>query len=86
MIAGTLIGLYFIHRRSREEYQVKLEQYYTEQVAYRESLFSLSHTRDSLLSLPKNTHPDVARQSLLVPSQGYSDHDRSSSPRDDDHK
>jgi hypothetical protein len=54
VIAGVLIGLYLIHRRSREEYQVKLEQYYTEQVAYRDSLFSLGATRDSLLSLPKS--------------------------------
>jgi hypothetical protein len=68
VIIGTGVGLFFIHKRSREEYQVKLEQYYTEQTAYRQSLFTLSNTRDSLMRLPKNTTPDVARQSLLVNS------------------
>lgn len=32
VIFGTLGTLFIIHRRSREEYQVRLEQYYTEQV------------------------------------------------------
>lgn len=51
------------------------------QVAYRESLFHLGQTRDSLLSLPRNTHVDVARQSLLVPGEAG----EGSSPREVQH-
>lgn len=66
LVSGVGIGLFFIHKRSREQNQIKLEQYYTEQVAYRQSLFTLGQTRDSLLNLPKGTSADGARQSLLV--------------------
>jgi hypothetical protein len=66
LVVGVGIGLFLIHRRTREQNQIKLEQYYTEQVAYRQSLFTLGQTRDSLLNLPKGTNADGARQSLLV--------------------
>ncbi|KAL7425219.1 hypothetical protein Q5752_000907 [Cryptotrichosporon argae] len=64
LIGATMIALWFAHRRSRRENQVKLEQYYNEQVAYRQSIMSMSHAKNSLLSLPPNTSPDIARQSL----------------------
>lgn len=54
-MAGTLLGLYMLHRKGRQERRIKLEQYETEQMAYRQSLASLSHAHQSLMALPKNT-------------------------------
>ncbi|WWD20420.1 hypothetical protein CI109_104896 [Kwoniella shandongensis] len=64
LIGGVMTGLWLMHRRSRKENQIKLEQYYNEQIAYRQSIMSMSHAKNSLLSLPPNTSPDFARQSL----------------------
>lgn len=33
VIVGTLTGLWFLHRRNREEKQIKLENYYNEQAS-----------------------------------------------------
>ncbi|KAL1412561.1 hypothetical protein Q8F55_000308 [Vanrija albida] len=65
LIVGVMTGLWFLHRRSREEHQVMLEQYYNEQIAYRQSIMSMSHAKNSLLSLPQGTTPDAARASLF---------------------
>ncbi|CED85392.1 hypothetical protein [Phaffia rhodozyma] len=78
LIAGTFGTLWYFHKKSRAEHQIMLEQYYTEQVAYRQSLFHLSQTRDSLFSLHKSSNQDSARQTLLV----HSSEDDGSSPRD----
>lgn len=76
LIGGVMVGLWLLHRRAREENQVKLEKYYNEQIAYRQSIMSMSHAKNSLLSLPPNTTPDAARSSLYgneEPEQrGYS--------------
>ncbi|EIW71414.1 hypothetical protein TREMEDRAFT_27793 [Tremella mesenterica DSM 1558] len=55
LILSVMISLWFVHRRSRKENQIKLEQYYNEQIAYRQSIMSMSHAKNSLLSLPPNT-------------------------------
>jgi len=65
MILGVFVSLWFFHRRSRKENQARLEQYYNEQIAYRQSIMSMSHAKKSLLSLPPNTSPQVARYSLM---------------------
>ncbi|ORY34638.1 hypothetical protein BCR39DRAFT_513745 [Naematelia encephala] len=55
LIVGVMVSLWFMHRKTRKENQVKLEQYYREQIAYRQSIMSMSHAKNSLLSLPPNT-------------------------------
>lgn len=50
-----MVSLWFLHRKSRKENQIRLEQYYNEQIAYRQSIMSMSHAKNSLLSLPANT-------------------------------
>ncbi|KAK4686046.1 hypothetical protein P7C73_g4080, partial [Tremellales sp. Uapishka_1] len=72
LIGGVMVALWFTHRRSRAENQIKLEQYYNEQIAYRQSIMSMSHAKNSLLSLPANTTADVARQTLYR-DDAYSD-------------
>lgn len=64
-LIGVMLGLWLLHRRAREENQVKLQEYYNEQIAYRQSIMSMSHAKNSLLSLPANTTPGAARSSLL---------------------
>ncbi|WVQ66202.1 uncharacterized protein L199_004381 [Kwoniella botswanensis] len=71
LIGGVMTGLWFAHRRSRNENQIKLEQYYNEQIAYRQSIMSMSHAKNSLLSLPPNTSPDIARSSLYRDDSGW---------------
>jgi len=63
LILGVMVSLWFFHRRSRKEKQARLEQYYNEQIAYRQSIMSMSHAKQSLLSLYPNTSP-VALASL----------------------
>lgn len=74
LIVGVMVGLWFLHRRWREENQVKLEQYYNEQIAYRQSIMSMSHAKNSLLSLPQGTSPDLARASLYTDESGNGNH------------
>jgi len=72
LIVGVLTGLWFLHRRWREENQVKLQEYYNEQIAYRQSIMSMSHAKNSLLSLPAHTTPDAALNTLYQDeSTGY---------------
>lgn len=66
-----MVSLWFLHRRSRKENQVKLEQYYNEQIAYRQSIMSMNQAKNSLLSLPANTV-----------SQGYSSKNRTTDADD----
>ncbi|GMK56585.1 hypothetical protein CspeluHIS016_0304250 [Cutaneotrichosporon spelunceum] len=63
-LIGVMTGLWLLHRRHREENQVKLQDYYNEQIAYRQSIMSMSHAKNSLLSLPANTTPEAARAQL----------------------
>ncbi|KAK8849788.1 hypothetical protein IAR55_005124 [Kwoniella newhampshirensis] len=72
LIGGVMTGLWLMHRRTRKENQIKLEQYYNEQIAYRQSIMSMSHAKNSLLSLPPNTTPDYARQSLYRDDAAWS--------------
>ncbi|KAK1923443.1 hypothetical protein DB88DRAFT_491269 [Papiliotrema laurentii] len=65
LIVGVMVSLWLFHRKSRKENQIRLEQYYNEQVAYRQSIMTMSNAKNSLLSLPANTRPEVAKQSLL---------------------
>ncbi|BEJ13514.1 hypothetical protein CspHIS471_0306880 [Cutaneotrichosporon sp. HIS471] len=65
-LVGVMGGLWLLHRRAREENQVKLQEYYNEQIAYRQSIMSMSHAKNSLLSLPVNTSADAARASLYT--------------------
>lgn len=71
-LVGVMLGLWLLHRRAREENQVMLQEYYNEQIAYRQSIMSMSHAKNSLLSLPNN--PGGARGSQLGhdDSVGYS--------------
>jgi predicted histidine transporter YuiF (NhaC family) len=72
VIVGILVALWFFHRKTRKENQIKLEQYYNEQasrpalvpsvvqadsmqLAYRQSIMSMSHAKNSLLALPADT-------------------------------
>jgi hypothetical protein len=66
LIGGVLTGLWLLHRRWREENQVKLQEYYNEQIAYRQSIMSMAHTKNSLMALPQNSTPDDARASLYT--------------------
>lgn len=59
-LLGVMFGLWLLHRRAREENQVKLQEYYNEQIAYRQSIMSMSHAKNSLLSLPANATPGSA--------------------------
>ncbi|KAJ9099255.1 hypothetical protein QFC21_004136 [Naganishia friedmannii] len=74
--------LYYIHRKSREENRIKLEQYEVEQMAYRKSIMALSQARNSLFALGPDTTSDVARQSLLAAdSYTYKDNEDHTSRR-----
>ncbi|WVQ84452.1 hypothetical protein IAT38_006604 [Cryptococcus sp. DSM 104549] len=64
LIVGVMATLWVFHRRARNENQRKLTAYYNEQIAYRQSIMSMSHAKQSLFNLPPNTSPDVARASL----------------------
>ena len=62
VIVGVFISLWFVHRKQRAENQRRLEQYWNEQVAYRQSIMSMSNAKKSLLgqgpvrpSLPPNS-------------------------------
>jgi hypothetical protein len=55
VIVGVMVSLWLFHRKSRKENQIRLEQYYNEQVAYRQSIMTMSNAKNSLLSLPANT-------------------------------
>jgi len=68
MTGGVLLGLYFFHRKNRQENQIKLEQYYNEQMAYRQSIMSLSHAKHSLMSSSQNIPQDSSTQSLMTDS------------------
>ncbi|GHJ90397.1 hypothetical protein NliqN6_6799 [Naganishia liquefaciens] len=75
-ITGVLVGLYALHSKSRKQNRIKLEQYETEQIAYRKSIMSLSHARNTLFAMAPETSSDVARQSLLgADSFNYKDND-----------
>ncbi|ORX37634.1 hypothetical protein BD324DRAFT_680542 [Kockovaella imperatae] len=65
LIVVTMVSLWFTHRRTRRENQVKLEQYYNEQIAYRQSIMTMSNAKKSLMSLPADTPADVARRSVF---------------------
>jgi len=45
-----------MHRRFRKENQIKLEQYYNEQIAYRQSIMSMAQAKNNLLSVSCRTH------------------------------
>ncbi|WVF68362.1 hypothetical protein IAT40_003127 [Kwoniella sp. CBS 6097] len=70
-VGSIFTALWFFHRRNRKENQIRLEQYYNEQIAYRQSIMSMSHAKNSLLSLPPNTSPEVARSSLFRDDSGW---------------
>jgi hypothetical protein len=54
-IFGTLTGLFFIHRRQRDDEREKRMQYWREQNAFRQNIMNMRQSaRDSILSLPKN--------------------------------
>ena len=59
VIVGVMITLWFFHRKSRKENQIRLEQYYNEQIAYRQSINAMSHAKNSLLTLPPNEVSDA---------------------------
>lgn len=70
-LVGVMLSLWLLHRRAREENQVRLQEYYNEQIAYRQSIMSMSHAKNSLLSLP--TGPGGQRGSVVTEdSQGFS--------------
>lgn len=60
---GTLITLFFLHRRWREAEQEKRSQYWREQEAFRNNILSMrEQARASLLSLPwQSGQPGVPR-------------------------
>ena len=84
MIVGVMLSLWFTHRKSRKENQIKLEQYYNEQIAFRQSIMSMSHAKNSLLSLPPNTVRLLLGMKIIAESQ-TSDQARRSvfAPNDD---
>ncbi|KAF8973317.1 hypothetical protein BDZ97DRAFT_1780804 [Flammula alnicola] len=54
-MTGTLTGLYFAHRKQREQERAKRAQYWREQNAFHQNLMNMRETaRASILSLPNN--------------------------------
>ncbi|KAI9638818.1 uncharacterized protein MKK02DRAFT_31132 [Dioszegia hungarica] len=49
LIVGVIVTLWFVHRRTRNENQRKLEQYWNEQMAYRQSIMSMYQAKSALL-------------------------------------
>lgn len=75
LMVGIGVGLWLWHKKNREKNRIKLEQYESEQTAYRQALLSLSNARESIMALPKDTPEFVARQSLYS-LDGYRDANR----------
>jgi hypothetical protein len=54
-MTGTLLGLFFTHRKQREVERAKRAQYWREQNAFHQNLMNMRETaRASILSLPNN--------------------------------
>ena len=52
-MVGTLVGLYFLHRKDRTQEREKRLQYWREQNAFRQNILQMQETaRLSLMSLP----------------------------------
>nr|ODN86763.1 hypothetical protein L203_04013 [Cryptococcus depauperatus CBS 7841] len=64
LIVAVMTGLWLLHKRWRIQHQTMLEQYYNEQIAYRQSIMSMSLAKQSLLNLPPGSSPNAARASL----------------------
>jgi len=63
LIAGTLTGLYIVHRRHRAEEREKRAQYWREQEMFRQNIMQMrEQARTSLLSLPWQSQPTSPRQ------------------------
>ncbi|WVO14988.1 hypothetical protein L204_102631 [Cryptococcus depauperatus] len=69
LIVAVMTGLWLLHKRWRIQHQTMLEQYYNEQIAYRQSIMSMSLAKQSLLNLPPGSSPNAARASLYDCSQ-----------------
>ena len=55
---GTLVGLYLVHRKQRDEEREKRMQYWREQNAFHQNLMQMREAaRTSILSLPNNNSP-----------------------------
>jgi hypothetical protein len=58
-MTGTLLGLFFTHRKQREVERAKRAQYWREQNAFHQNLQNMRETaRASILSLPNNGNRD----------------------------
>lgn len=71
LMAGVMVGLWIFHKKSRQQRRIELDQYESEQAAYRQALLSLSNARQSIMALPKDTPEYIARQSLYSMDNGY---------------
>jgi len=75
---GTLVGLYLLHRKSREEEREKRTQYWREQNAFRQNILQMRDTaKASLLSL--SLHGRETPQSTYNPRE-YTTLDESAAP------
>ncbi|KAF8493636.1 hypothetical protein JB92DRAFT_2749951 [Gautieria morchelliformis] len=63
---GTLVGLYFLHRRTREQEREKRTQYWREQNAFRQNILQMRDTAQaSLLSLsPQESESNTPRSTI----------------------
>ncbi|RDB16991.1 hypothetical protein Hypma_002678 [Hypsizygus marmoreus] len=70
---GTLFGLYWTHRKQRDEEREKRMQYWREQNAFHQNLLAMRETaRASILSLPGNGNSS-ARSTLYSRDGAFSD-------------
>lgn len=76
-MVGTLVGLYLLHRRTREEEREKRTQYWREQNAFRQNILQMRDTaKASLLSLSLHGH-ETPRSSTYNPREHISSEDSS---------
>jgi len=70
-MVGTLIGLYFMHRRHRFEEREKRAQYWREQEQFRQNIMQMrEQARTSLLSLPWQDKQDQTLSSRKLEEDG----------------
>ncbi|ODO03578.1 hypothetical protein L198_02426 [Cryptococcus wingfieldii CBS 7118] len=73
LIGAVMTTLWFVHRRVRNRNQAMLEQYYNEQIAYRQSIMSMTQAKQTLANLPPGHSMNDARASLYgdMPPVGW---------------
>jgi len=80
-MVGTLVGLYFIHRRTREQEREKRTQYWREQNAFRQNILQMRDTaKASLLSLALQGSENNTPRSTIYSGREHTGSDDSAIP------